>query len=231
MARVAKLDPAEQLFHWIRTRQAGCSYAALLANRDEAKSWRSWTTELPKDEASVENIEKVLQLAVGETAVHAVVIVFRDIETPTHLAILANRLCEHDSWSCCEPRQLQPSLGGVRRFSLGLRWTMPNTHTSYVLGFGPFGFFPPTRRAPYCALTVPTCEVGPLRDPSLTSVERHLCDMRNERFDSNKWKRLWKSTTDLKQALVNDSDETSAKAKVTFVLPEEIREQVTALTQ
>jgi hypothetical protein len=98
---------------------------------------------------------------------------------------------------------------------------MPNELTSVVLGFGPFGFLPPTRRSPYTALTIPVCGQGKYRtskDPS----ERHLCDMANEEFGTKEsFKSVWEQTEKMKASIISDNDQFAAKAKVTFSLPEE----------
>jgi len=112
---------------------------------------------------------------------------------------------------------------------------MPAGELAFVLGFGPFGFLPPTRRAPYCALTIPTCEHSELRGGS--PEERHLCDMREERFagridingeSRNQWDYFSVETERWREELVSEYDEEAAKARVTFVLPESLRSEIPA---
>ena len=98
---------------------------------------------------------------------------------------------------------------------------MPCETISFALGFGPFGFLPPTRRSPYTAITMPVCQKGIHREGK--DSERHLCDMANDLWTPETFDRLWDQTSSLKATLIEDNDQEAAKAKVTFALPSSCR--------
>lgn len=226
------------MFAWVRSRQAGCQFASVLATQQESPYWRPLVARVPRDQDDLDSLQEVLEGASAAPEIHALMVILEDVELPSDLTRLIASLCSHPSWSCCEPTTVQPSLGGRERFSIGLRWRMPTGELAFVLGFGPFGFLPPTRRAPYCALTIPTCPHSKLRGGS--AEERHLCDMREERFEGcieiegesrNQWDYFWTETERWRGELVSDYDEEAAKARVTFVLPESLRGEIPALSK
>lgn len=220
-------DLAERMFSWVKTRQAGCAFASSLVRNKENQYWRTLVTQIPDDREGRGYLEEILQASTEDSQIHALMVVLQDVELPADLAKLISSLCRHESWSWCEPRSVAPTLGGRERFAIGLRWRRPDGPLCFVLGFGPFGFLPPTRRAPYCALTVPTCETGFRRTDS--SDERHLCDMRNDAFTDETWANLSEETRVWRKALIGEHDEKAAKARVTFVLPEELRAELPGL--
>ena len=222
------------MFAWVRSRQAGCKFASALATQQESRYWRPLVTRVPQESDDLDSLQDVLEGASAAPEIHALMVVLEDVELPSDLTRLISGLCSHPSWTCCEPTAVKPSIAGRNRFSVGLRWRMPSGELAFVLGFGPFGFLPPTRRAPYCALTIPTCEHSQLRGGS--AEERHLCDMREERFDGtididgesrNQWDYYWAETEQWRDDLVSEYDEEAAKARVTFVLPESLRSEIT----
>ncbi|MCH7725482.1 MAG: hypothetical protein IH991_03215 [Planctomycetes bacterium] len=181
-------------------------------------------TSCPKSLEDVERLQSVLEKAC-QGSHDAAILIFDDVESLDDLTRLLNFLISHTSWIWEEDHVPGPSLGGTNRMGFGLRWIMPDESKSYVLGFGPFGFLPPTRRSPYTALTIPVCSQGKYRpsDPS----ERHLCDMANEHFGSEEqFYKVWEVTEELKATIVDAVDQDAAKAKITFSLPETCREEL-----
>lgn len=215
-------DEIDQMFKWLSREHVGCRFAMHLTRGDNRNRWKSICGNQPKTNSDVDLLESTLSEACTEST-DAVIVIFKDTELLQDLTDLIRILCEHSSWTCHEEKFPAPTLAGRNRVGLGLRWKMPNNAQSFVLGFGPFGFLPPTRRAPYTALTLPVCSVGEFRGGD-TENERHLCDMANEAFNTReKWDGVWKSTTQLKAELIEEHDSDAAKAKVTFSLPESIR--------
>jgi len=218
---------ADAMFQWIRSGLAGCRFATTLATGANRDRWHTIVVSCPTSLAAVEEIEKSLQVVCG-TNREAVLLIFRDIELVDDLVRLINLLVDHPSWDWKENegKPIAESSAGRSRMGIGLRWKMPNELTSFVLGFGPFGFLPPTRRAPYTALTIPVCDQGLYRtakDPG----ERHLCDMANEEFGTKEnFDLVWAKTEAMKASMVNDNDKFAAKAKVTFSLPEDCRSKL-----
>lgn len=223
---------ADAMFKWIRSGLAGCSFATKLSTEDMRGKWGTIITQFPATSEAIADIDEALLLECG-TDREAVLVVFRDIELLDDLVLLINNLVEHRNWFWVEDndKPMGPSSAGRSRFGIGLRWRMSNELTSFVLGFGPFGFMPPTRRAPYTALTVPVCNQGPYRTDG-SSNERHLCDMANSDFGTKQqFDLVWEKTKEMKASLVNDDDKFAAKARVTFSLPEDCRSALASPSQ
>ena len=218
------------MFKWFRSEQLGCRYGMSLAQKEHMSSWVTLATSIPSSDFQRREIEGLLCGAADSDSLHAVLIVFKDIEQARDLARLIDSLCKHPSWMCSESRDVEPLLSGDIRHSLCLRWRMPDGSDAHALGFGPFAFLPATRRAPYSALTLPVCAVGAFRDPKLPPTERHLCDMRNDVFQlEDQYKRVGAATHALRDKVVEPHNNEAAKAKVTLVLPHEIFSSIDAI--
>ncbi|MCH8045917.1 MAG: hypothetical protein IID44_19565 [Planctomycetes bacterium] len=218
---------ADAMFKWIHSGLAGCSFAVKLSTDELRDKWRTIIVPCPTSTAAVDDIDKLL-VAACETDREAVLLIFRDVELVDDLVRLINNLVDRPRWFWVEDKDkpIAASSAGRSRMGIGLRWKMPNALTSFVLGFGPLGFLPPTRRAPYTALTIPVCDQGLYRtakDPG----ERHLCDMANEEFGTKEnFDLVWAKTEAMKASMVNENDRLAAKAKVTFSLPEDCRSKL-----
>ena len=231
MAGLNRTDPAERIFDWIRSQQTGCLFAQKLARDSEIPSWRTLVVKSGESSEELDSLQETLELSAENDETHAVVIVFQEVEISEHIPDLINRLVKTGHWWWTEPRKVERSASGEKRFAVGLRWKAPNDSVAFVLGFGPFGLLPPTRRSPYLALTVPTCLKGSRRDPTGAGKERHLCDMRNDLFTEESWEKLWEETKTRRAQLTESYDDDAAKARVTFVLPESHRELIVSPPQ
>lgn len=194
-----------------------------LATKDHIGSWLTLATTIPSSDDERNALEEVLCEAAASETRHAVLMIFRDIEQSRDLARLVNSLCEHPSWTCASSHDIDPLLSGEHRNSICLRWKMPDGSDSHALGFGPFGFLPATRRAPYPTLTLPVCTAGNFRDPKLPMTERHLCDMRNDVFEpENNYRNVGGLTSELRNQIVEPHNDRAAKARVTLALPDNV---------
>lgn len=208
----------------MRSAQVGCTFAHAILNHHRP-SVMAYSMKTPTVLADVEIVQQRLEEAFHEPAFHAVMLVFPEVGIVDHLVPALNLLLQHDSWSWCESKgDVADTAGGVSRFAFGMRWTMPDHDTAFALGFGPYGFLPPTRLAPYTTITVPVCERGTKRmeDPDEDPSHRHLCDMLNEELAAE-WAAKERGTTELKKQLIDDHEKRAAKAKVTFALPDSVR--------
>lgn len=219
-------DEQDRMFRWLHTDQVGCHFAMALTIKKQQDRWRVISGDPPKTPQDVEVIHETLVEASGDN-VDAVILIFPAVELLEDLVKLINFLGGHDSWDCTEDKQPDCSAAGRARLGLGMRWQMPCGTISFALGFGPFGFLPPTRRSPYTAITLPVCQKGVHRKGD--ESERHLCDMANDLWDTSKFDSMMSSTSELKATLIGANDEQAAKAKVTFALPEDCRGQLNGL--
>lgn len=220
------VDEIDRMFQWLHTDQVGCRFAMALTIDKFQDRWRSISAATPKSGEEVEVIQETLTEAASDD-VDAVILIFPEVELLADLVGLINLLNQHEAWSCAEDKHPDSSAAGRPRVGLGMRWKMPCDTSSFALGFGPFGFLPPTRRSPYTAITLPVCKKGVHRegDPS----ERHLCDMANDLWTGEQFDKLWAGTSALKAKLIESNDNEAAKAKVTFALPEDCRGQLIGL--
>ena len=221
------VDEIDRTFQWLHTDQVGCRFAMALTIDKYQDRWRSISAATPKSADEVDVIHETLVEACSDK-VDAVILIFPEVEMLEDLVGLVNLLCQHDSWSCAEDKYPDTSAAGRPRVGLGMRWRMPCDTVSFALGFGPFGFLPPTRRSPYTAITLPVCKKGVHRKGD--SAERHLCDMANDLWDGEVFNKLWEGTSALKAKLIESNDQEAAKAKVTFALPEDCRGHLTGLS-
>lgn len=222
------IDEIEKTFRWLKQDQVGCMFAKALAIEKYRERWRVLAMPTPSEIAHVATINETLIEASNQSDCDAAILVFPEVETLDDLVGLFNVLCEHDSWSSREDKFPDKSQGGHDRIGVGIRWVMPCKSESFALGFGPFGFMPPTRRSPYTAITLPVCEKGVHRKGD--SAERHLCDMANDIWTLDKFNDLWSKTEKMKAEEVSEFDSNAAKAKVTFSIPETCREKLSCLS-
>ena len=102
---------------------------------------------------------------------------------------------------------------------IGLRWSrVGEGYVTWVLGFAPLPTMPVTRRAPFTAIILRTVtaygEIKRKTERDRTVV--HLAD-----YCMRKGGSKWDKTSEMRRALVEESRDEWAKAKVAFALPSE----------
>lgn len=210
---------AEAMFAWARTGQTGCLFAALLAAGPTAAGWRSLV--IP-DAVSDDTLHALVD-AMLATEPEAVTIVFPWVDTAAALAALVSQVARLPDWQSVLIDG--DELPGLIR--VGLRWRLPvEDHASWVLGFGPFEFLPFTRRAPFTALVFRCRAAYSLpRRRAEDHNEVHLADLPAP-VDEVHYERMWRRTVERKVNLLAGQLEAGAKARVTFTLPAELRDQL-----
>lgn len=213
------------LFRWIRGGQMSCRFAKRLAREPRKESWLSQTMIEWDDPRLPWNLEAVLRYAAD--ALSALQLIFPKAESPEDIARIIGYLCAHDDWYWEEVRWRDCKIDG--HFLCGLRWKHPEGKKSWVLGFGPFDCLPFTRRfhdAPLSALVFRTRATAD--STGFDSEEEdaiHLAHMNPRLSSRDHIERVTERTQEQREAFLADEDcAEGAKARVTFCLPETVRQ-------
>jgi hypothetical protein len=193
---------------FFRKNKAGCAFAAYAAKGVGKYGWE--VVVLPVSAAA---IGEELTKAIGDPGVQALSMIFPDVSSASGIKDLVSACV--DSGHFVEQGHNTESTKHVRlRAYVG-------SDVSWVTGFGPFDFLPPTRRAQYCELTI---RVKPrpaydwyFKEPQEGIIHLADLDMRGLRCEQL-WKLWGVSFATTKRILGHAPDEESA-AKTTFVLP------------
>lgn len=217
-----RYDPAvvnEAMFGWARTGQTGCLFATLLAGDPASAGWRSVVVPEPVDDETMDRLLSTL-LAAGTEAAQLVV---PWVDTPERLAEFVSQVGRLPNWYIREVIDGDAEPGFVR---IALRWRLPEPdHVSWVLGFGPFDFMPFTRRSPFTALIFRSAAAHSDAIPRTRRedhTEVHLADLQAP-VDQERYDRMWSRTEKRKVSLLDGELMGGAKARVTFLIPEELR--------
>lgn len=225
VSRRADLIPSI-LFKWYQQGQIACIFARMLAANLDPNTWKSLVIEGNVD---VNELEKVLIEA--SERLEALQLIFPGPGSALHTVELIKSLCEHPSWSCKEMPWLEEEQG--RTLQVGLRWHKPGSnYISWVLGIAPFDTMPFTRRfqgAPFIVLVFrpspPTDFIEAKFESGLQAS--HLAHM-NDGLGKDQAKRdsFTLGTRQIKFALLGGELLSTARAKVTFSMPEWCREEL-----
>ena len=207
-------DPAmvvEVFRQWFLSGQSACLFARDMAKRPTA-SRTDWVSTCVPARVSDGNMRKILAQTVG---LHpkASQIIFPYARTAEDVAGLLGQLTRQDGWYAVE-------LGVVEDVTLiGLRWSgVGQGYVTWVLGFAPLPTMPVTRQAPFTAIILRTItdhgEIKRKTERDRTVV--HLAD-----YCPRKGGAKWDKTSEMRRALVEESRDEWAKAKVAFALPSE----------
>ena len=208
---------------WLRANITGCLFATRFAKeptgyiRPIVLTGAIDATHLP------EQIQPVLEDAAAHS--EAVLAIFPDLRTPEDVARLVDSLSRHDSWSCGEIEWREHPRDDIL---ISLEWGTPTGQTTSVMGLGPLGTMPVTRRAPYVALALwPGGQKNPFRQESRKRVS--LADMPHS-LDRETHDKYWRQTEENKRRYLEGQNEGSARPRVTFCLPRTVRSQIRALS-
>lgn len=238
----------QAVFKWVSQAQVGCVYAINLAkNSDEAK-WKSFYVS--KEDLSIDLINQAIEESVqsGDEALHIIV---DRIDGDEGVVELINSLCTHESglwyWDEVEWKNVKQDLldickkcGGNRSahddvinppLLVGLRHKLSNGYVSWTLGICACSTMPVTRKfvgAEFVIIALRTgCPKEPQDPDKLRSVGDpvHLCDM-DSLLSKEKDDAVWTATEHLKSLVLADEMRCCARAKVSFVIPGQLKAQI-----
>ncbi len=204
----------------MRSANVGCAFAHHIAADPDHHRVRSLIIRTPAEPA---NLESLLSALVDGGPPIALA-VFPEIRSVDGLVELIHQVADLEGWRA-EVRDVdEDAYVGV-----ALRWAMPDgEHESWVLGFAPFEHMPATRRAPHVCLIfkADSIEQPFLKRPSNGKGLRaiHLADLP---FSGpvEQYGKTWRATVKLRETVLGGEMVKAARAKVTFTLPAEFREE------
>lgn len=221
-------------FAWVSYGQLACQYAVKLAAHPRDSGWIS-SVEFGAltDDGLNDRLSSFLLEKARES--EAVQIIFPDIDSPQDVVRLINSLCHDPSWRC---EEIPWDGGNPEKLLLGLRWLLPGReYISWALGFAPFDSMPFTRRAPFTAIVMRVggpgkCEaiMGFDTRPETDGCKAvHLADVPTQLPDDEMILKYLSLTQLQREGLLRGELCTAARAKVTFSIPLDLREQVNGL--
>ena len=196
---------------WFLSGQSSCMFAGDMAKKPTALR-TDWVSTCVPARVSDGAMRKMFGQTVGLNP-KASQIIFPYARTTEDVAELLGQLTRQDGWYAVE-------LGVVEDVTLiGLRWSgVGEGYVTWVLGFAPLPTMPVTRRAPFTAIILRTVtdhgEIKRKTERDRTVV--HLAD-----YCPRKGGAKWDKTSEMRRALVEESRDLWAKAKVAFALPSE----------
>lgn len=224
----------------MKTQRVGCNFARAFAKRPNDAGLQG-VTVLGNTFGQNEITPLNAFLDAAHLKAEAVLLVFPDVITLEHIVGLIRALCASPVWQCVELTTNEPMTNEA--LLLGVRWRLPdNKHINYVLGFADFVEMPRTRHAPYTAMMLRTGPTGrapgiayrfgvnpkdDLRASEPPPIPVHLADMADMLPAEADVARVWQQTTQLKRKeLAGDNMADAARAKITFSLPGNARDQL-----
>lgn len=219
---------AEIFLNWVSAGQTACLFAARLARKPRQARW---LPIVQLDALTTSEVAGFLndQLDAAAKTHEAVALIFPDIETAEDLVALCNRLCEDPSGRWYRV----PAGDGEADASvalIALRWVLPSgASVNHVLGFAPVDTAPATRRAPFTAVVLRVADEK--RTPSRQEdgrVQVHLADLDSGIRPQELHDRVWEATKQKKALYVERHLARTARARVTFSVPAELAEHLSA---
>lgn len=205
---------------WQRRPPVACVFARLISLKPTIYDvhWDILSSSITADNAIdiAQKVAQIVEPVKGQE--EAVVILFPCVETPESLVLLCKALAQCDDWNVVA--SYNPSDKLDRVYTRITTVVGPNTEAE-VLGVGPFDFFPATRRSPILALHVRTkTERAKSRAPGSTD-KAHLADMEWPEGRGKRFHQFWSSTIQ-KRLEVLGGDDSAARARITFSIPQTI---------
>lgn len=213
--------------HWHIRGQHGCRFAQMLSNNPAGHRWgrvvipgadpAKWSRGVWSD------IARHVESAIANAEEQALSLLFPSLTSETALVELLVQLKERLRWQAVLIDRLTAS-DGASLLRIGLRVPLADDITAWPIGFGPFPHLALTRRSPLAEIAF---MVKPKTYPGRPNITQdpnaaHLADMQIPVITDDVWTKVWASTQSAKAERLADPGDPAAKAKVTFVVPEEL---------
>lgn len=227
-------NPREEYIDWKYYNQAvGCLFARHLAKKRDVDGFRVETIDAS---GSVERVAKKIEIAVADAIatpeVHSLTIVLpnlgsfgRWIEVSELLSAVAGWNLEDVAFSQEEKDKVpfDPDAFRYKQLTRLLARADGALIPSEALFLGPFEFFPPTRRAPHCALELYVGTPRPTDAITNQPTERaNLAHIDARLPTETTFKKMAANTKVLRRkslGISEEQDDLRAKAKVSFAFP------------
>jgi hypothetical protein len=205
--------------HWHSKGQNGCRFAQYLALNAADRGWESkvflGNIEEISNSTVLADIELTIQEAFSQKENQVTSLLFPQITSPDDLACLIKLMQLLSSVYCIRDEEI----GDVNVIALRMDLAGSNV-ASWLMGFGPFNFFPQTRRAPVTEIAIRTkikseCIFYRL-NPDRSAA--HLADTPTG-MNLEAMERRWQSTYKNTRAVLGSEPDKLSAAKVTFAIP------------
>lgn len=201
---------------WLRRGQSGCLFARHILRNAPGSGWRALAF-YPEDtgwDACCKRLDQVIEETIASPDGELLSLLFPFADTLDGLMQVIRAVDSLDR------TRLFPVGAHKARVGVGVRVHLDSGVESWVLGFGPYHFFPPTRQAPVTELIVRT--KARARVPRVATdssrVSAHVADAPLD-IDSNQFNRLWHASIRRTQAMLGPDDRALSRARITFALP------------
>ena len=198
----------EQL-EFFRAHKAGCAFAALAAKQPEQYGWFQHIVQ-----AECQVIEKVLDDSIQDPEVTMVSLIFPSVRSLQELLELTDNLKSANNILL----EQDVVFKGFR--CLGFRLKLHKA-LSWMSGFGNFDFLPQTRQSPHTEISV---RVKPrpnydwvLKEHPETTV--HIADLNMGGLSDTMLKKLWQSSFDQTERVLDHKPDLRSASKTTFAIP------------
>lgn len=190
---------------------SGCAFAAAAARDMHRYGWKQIACGI-----SSEEIDREIESAIALDNVSTLSLIFPAVETILEMKLLLSEL------ERCKLVFLEERFDVGSKYGFRFRAIIGDLR-SWISGFGPFDYFPVTRRSPFVEIAV---RVKPRPDYDWHLKKSppgiiHLADMNMLGLSEKHLRKLWVvSFLRTKKLLGHNPDDESA-AKTTFVVPKE----------
>jgi hypothetical protein len=205
--------------HWHTTGQTGCLFARRLAAISEERRWP--TVVFASASSAVlarqlsESLESELAAALAAPSCEILSLLFPRIETLAELRELCELLRAHSPIEVSE--QQTPEGFTIIAMRLALA---PDGPLSWIMAFGPFAAWPPTRRGPFLELAI---RVKPKPDHLFYKLNQdhsaaHLADS-DPGLSEDQFSKLFERTEKATRDVLGTAPDERSAAKATFSFP------------
>lgn len=192
--------------------RTGCAFAVLAARDAERFEWGCDVV----GEDDLASVSDRVGRAVAAPAVSTLSLIFPHVRSDRQLEDLISRL---DADTVYLHSVLDTERNRCYRFRARI-----GAEESYVSGFGPFPFLPPTRRADHAAIVF-RVKPRPDYDWHLKEPEEgiiHVADMDMKGLDERAMLRAWNNSFLRTAGILGHKPDDESAAKTTFVMPLEL---------
>jgi hypothetical protein len=219
---MARPDFVEQVYRkWQAQGQLACQFARHIGRDPEAFGIATKVFMTPADgaldDAARAGIQEAVEHARSMAHVQGLTLLFPAVADETALV----RFCRELSLvpMLTVTARFNPSDRGGRMY-VAIQAQVSDSAVAEILGFGPFGFLPFTRQSPITALELRTKQPGAKLSGPGKPKRLHLAAIpMPEDWTDDRIRRVWVHTERCREEFLG-GDDSAAKAKVTFAIPQ-----------
>lgn len=210
--------------HWHNRGQNGCVFAQVVANKAAEYGWRSVVIQGGVEQIKKPNMKRLITSAISKS-IHdpdceIISFLFPEIVDPLDLVFLIRILMDTDKIILHDASQIDDMITIALRVAVSDKITPEKIVLSWLMGFGPFKFFPTTRQAPVTELVI-RAKPKPEKIYEKLNQDRmaaHLADV-PLRLADQAWPRIWESTLRRTRIILEAEPDSFSAARTTFSIP------------